>query len=46
MLTFPAVRWMFDGEIAQVVTVRDGRIVQLDGYEEPDDALAAVGISG
>ena len=45
MLTFPAVRWMFDGEIAQVVTVRDGRIVRLDGYEEPDDALAAVGVS-
>jgi ketosteroid isomerase-like protein len=34
-----------EGEIAQVVTVRDGRIVRLDGYEEPDDALAAVGLS-
>jgi ketosteroid isomerase-like protein len=34
-----------EGEIAQVVTVRGGRIVRLDGYEEPDDALAAVGVS-
>jgi ketosteroid isomerase-like protein len=34
-----------EGEIAQVVTVRDGRIVRLDGYEEPDDAFAAVGVS-
>ena len=37
---------MFDGEIAQVVTVRDGRIVRLDGYEETDEAFAAVGVSG
>jgi ketosteroid isomerase-like protein len=29
--------------IAHVVTVRDGRIVQLDGYDDPDAALAAVG---
>jgi len=35
-----------EGEIAQVVTVRGGRIVRLDGYEEPDDAFAAVGVSG
>ena len=28
--------------IAHVVTVRDGRIVRLDGYDEPDKALAAV----
>jgi ketosteroid isomerase-like protein len=35
-----------EGEIAQVVTVRDGRIVRLDGYEEPDAAFAAVGVSG
>jgi ketosteroid isomerase-like protein len=34
-----------EGEIAQVVTVRDGKIVRLDGYEEPDDAFAAVGVS-
>ena len=45
MLTFPAVRWMFDGEIAQVATVRDGKIVRLDGYEEPDAAFATVGAS-
>jgi ketosteroid isomerase-like protein len=35
-----------EGEIAQVVTVRDGRIVRLDGYEEADDAFVAVGVSG
>ena len=35
-----------EGEIAQVVTVRDGKIVRLDGYEEPDEAFAAVGVSG
>ena len=34
-----------EGEIAQVVTVRDGKIVRLDGYEEPEAALAAVGVS-
>jgi ketosteroid isomerase-like protein len=28
--------------IAHVVSVRDGRIVRLDGYDEPDKALAAV----
>jgi ketosteroid isomerase-like protein len=31
--------------IAHVVTVRDGRIVRLDGYDEPDEALAAVGLA-
>jgi hypothetical protein len=31
--------------IAQVVTIRDGRIVRLEGYDEPDDALAAVGLA-
>jgi len=30
--------------IAHVVTVRDGRIVRLDGYDEPDKALVAVGV--
>jgi ketosteroid isomerase-like protein len=35
-----------EGEIAQVVTVRGGRIVRLDGYEEPVAAFAAVGVSG
>jgi ketosteroid isomerase-like protein len=34
-----------EGEIAQVVTVRDGKIVRLDGYEEPDAAFATVGAS-
>jgi ketosteroid isomerase-like protein len=31
-------------EIAHVVTVSDGRIVRLDGYEDPDAALAAAGL--
>jgi ketosteroid isomerase-like protein len=31
-------------EIAHVVTIRDGRIVRLEGFERPDDALAAAGI--
>ena len=35
-----------EAELAQVVTVRDGKIVRLDGYEEPDAAFAAVGVSG
>jgi ketosteroid isomerase-like protein len=34
-----------DAEIAHVVTIRDGRIVRLDGYDEPDAALAAVGLA-
>ena len=34
-----------EAELAQVVTVRDGKIVRLDGYDEPDAALAAVGLS-
>jgi uncharacterized protein len=33
------------GEIAHVVTLRDGRIFRLDGYEEPDAALSAVGLA-
>jgi ketosteroid isomerase-like protein len=32
-----------DARVAHVVTIRDGRIVQLDGYDDPDAALAAVG---
>ena len=32
-----------DAKIAHVVTIRDGRIVRLDGYDDPDAALAAVG---
>jgi hypothetical protein len=35
-----------EGEIAQVVTIRGGRIVKLDGYEEADDTFAPVGVSG
>jgi ketosteroid isomerase-like protein len=35
-----------EAELAQVVSVRDGKIVRLDGYEEPDEAFAAVGVSG
>jgi ketosteroid isomerase-like protein len=34
-----------DTEIAHVVTIRDGHIVRLDGYDQPDAALAAVGIT-
>ncbi len=30
--------------IGQVVTIRDGRIVRLDGYDEPEAALNAVGL--
>jgi hypothetical protein len=33
-----------DAEIAHVLTIRDGRIVRLDGYEEPEAALAAAGL--
>jgi hypothetical protein len=35
-----------DAEIAHVVTIRDGRIVRLDGYEEPAAALEAAGVAG
>jgi ketosteroid isomerase-like protein len=31
-------------EIAHVVTVRDGKILRLDGYEQADEALAAAGV--
>ena len=33
-----------EGEIAHVVTIRDGRIVKLDGYDAPEAALSAVGL--
>ena len=42
----PGGRVDVEAELAQVVTVRDGKIVRLDGYEEPDAALAAVVVSG
>ena len=32
------------GEIAHVVTIRDGKIVRLDGYDSPEAALGAVGL--
>jgi ketosteroid isomerase-like protein len=31
-------------EIAHVVTIRDARVVRLDGYDDADAALAAVGL--
>jgi len=34
-----------DAEIAHVVTVRGGRIARLEGYEDPDAALHAVGMA-
>src|SRR5262245_47113472 len=33
-----------DAEIAHVVTIRDGRIVKLDGYDTPEAAMRAVGL--
>jgi len=33
-----------DAEIAHVVTIRDGRIIKLDGYDAPEAALSAVGL--
>jgi ketosteroid isomerase-like protein len=33
-----------DAEIAHVVTIRDGRIVRLDGFDEPSAALKAAGL--
>ena len=33
-----------EGEIAHVVTIRDGKIVKLDGYDTPEAALSAVGL--
>jgi ketosteroid isomerase-like protein len=35
-----------DARIAHLVTIRDGKIVRLDGYEEPEAAMAAVGEGG
>jgi ketosteroid isomerase-like protein len=35
-----------DAEIAHVVTIRDARIVKLDGYDAPEAALSAVGLEG
>jgi ketosteroid isomerase-like protein len=33
-----------EGEIAHVVTFRDAKIVKLDGYDQPEAALSAVGL--
>ena len=33
-----------DAEIGRVATIRNGRIVKLDGYDEPAAALRAVGL--
>jgi ketosteroid isomerase-like protein len=41
----PEGRVDLDARIAHVVTIRDGKIVRLDGYDEPDRALADVGIA-
>jgi uncharacterized protein len=41
----PGGRVDVDAEIAHVLTIRDGRIVRLDGYEDREAALAAVGMS-
>lgn len=39
----PGGRVDVDAEIAHVVTIRDGRIVRMDGYENPAAALAELG---
>jgi ketosteroid isomerase-like protein len=41
----PGGRVDVGAEIAHVVTVRDGKIVRLDGYDQPDAALAAAGVA-
>jgi ketosteroid isomerase-like protein len=39
----PGGRVTLDSEIAHVVMIREGRVVGLDGYDEPGAALSAVG---
>jgi len=41
----PGGRVDVGAEIAHVVTIRDRRIVTLDGYDDADAALAAVGLA-
>jgi ketosteroid isomerase-like protein len=41
----PGGRVPVDSEIAHVVTIRNGRIVRLDGYDEPQAALRAAGVA-
>jgi uncharacterized protein len=40
----PGGRVDLAARIAHVVTIRDGKIVRLDGYDEPENALAAAGL--
>ena len=32
-------------EMAQIATIRDGRFIELDNYDRPDEALEAAGLS-
>jgi len=41
----PGGRIDVGARIAHVVTIHDGRIVRLDGFDEPDAALAAAGLT-
>jgi ketosteroid isomerase-like protein len=41
----PGGRVDVGARIAHIITIRDGKIVRLDGYDEPDNALAAAGLS-
>ena len=41
----PGGRVEVAAEIAHVVTVRDGRVVRLEGYDDAEAALAAVGLA-
>ena len=41
----PGGRVDVGAEIAHVVTIRDGRVVRLEGYDDADAALAAVGLA-
>jgi len=40
----PGGEVVLEGEIAHVVTIRDAKIVKLDGYDAPEAALSAVGM--
>jgi ketosteroid isomerase-like protein len=41
----PGGRVDVGARIAHIITIRDGKIVRLDGYDEPDNALTAAGLS-
>jgi ketosteroid isomerase-like protein len=41
----PGGRVDVGARIAHIITIRDGKIVRLDGYDEPDNALSAAGLS-